>query len=352
MATIYTLKSSSGIFHFYGDLTVKGKRYRRYLGLSKKTAVLALQELEYNLRFGDEDKGVIPITYSKAILKFLVHLEMSGTGSTQIKYVSSGLEAFRKYCSTQGVSHMNDASKELCRNHMVEYSQSKLYNFYCPEKDGSWKHPSVKSQNNRISQNKRFFAWCIQNDYCNHNPWLAVPRKRVKGANKPRYFFSDEDLELVFASAGKFYDFYKFLLLTGVRSTDSFVLHASAFSGNTITLQQRKTGDWLQRIPISKEVIELLSPRIKRGGLVFPELKSDRMKRKSRTLIQELFEPQFVREHSIRLHTFRFTYAMHMLNRGVPKAALQTLLGHKLPTMTNFYATWISNDDELSKWVE
>ena len=351
MATIYTLKSKSGIVHFYGDLTVKGARYRRYLGLSKKTALLALQELEYNLRFENEDQGVFPITYSKAILKFLVHMEMSGTGSSQIKYVSSGLDAFRIYCSTQGVSHMNDASKELCRNHMVQYSQSKLYNFYSPEKDGSWKHPSVKSQNSRISQNRRFYKWCMENDFCNHNPWLAVPRKRVKGANKPRYAFSDEDLELVFASAGKFYDFYKFLLLTGVRSTDSFVLHASAFSGNTLTLEQRKTGDWLQRIPISKDVVALLSPRIKRGGLVFPELKSDRMRRKSRTLIQELFEPQFVREHSIRLHTFRFTYAMHMLNRGVPKAALQTFLGHKLPTMTNFYAAWIDNDG-LSKWVE
>jgi len=351
MATIYTLKSKLGIVHFYGDLTVKGTRYRRYLGLSRKTALLALQELEYKLRFGSEDDGVIPITYSKAILKFLVHMEMSGTGSTQIKYVSSGLEAFRQYCSTQGVSHMNDVSKELCRSHMVQYSQSKLYNFYSPEKDGSSKHPSAKTLNNRISQNRRFYNWCMENDFSNHNPWLSVPRKRVKGAKKP-YVFSDEDLELVFASAGKFYDFYKFLLLTGVRSTDSFVLHASAFSGNTLTLQQRKTGDWLQRIPISKEVIELLSPRIKRGGLVFPELKSDRMRRKSRTLIQELFEPQFVREHSIRLHTFRFTYAMHMLNRGVPKEALQTFLGHKLPTMTNFYAAWISNDDELAKWVE
>jgi integrase len=351
MATIYTLKSKSGIVHFYGDLTVKGKRYRRYLGLSKKTALLALQELEYNLRFGIEDQGVVPITYSKAILKFLVHMEMSGAGSSQINYMSSGLEAFRKFCSTQSVSHMNDVSKELCRNHMVEYSQSKLYNFYCPEKDGSWKLPSVKSQNNRISQNRRFYKWCMENDYGNHNPWVAVPHKRVKGANKSRYAFTEKEVELILKSAGEFHDFFYFLAYTGQRPTDAFVLQSSAFEGNTLTLQIRKTGTWINRIPIAKHVVELLAPRIQRGGLIFPECRTDRRRREARAIIQSHFEPQFVRDNHIALHTFRHFFSHQLLDRGVPKEALQGLLSHRSITTTEKYANHLRYE-ELSKWVE
>jgi len=350
MAVIYPVQTKSGAIHYYGDCIINKKRYRRFLGFSKKTAVLALQELEYQLRFGNEDQGVVPITYSKAILKFLGHMEMSGTGSSQIKYVSSGLEAFRQYCSTQGVSHMNDASKELCRNHMVEYSKSKLYNFYCPEKDGSWKNPSVKSQNNRISQNRRFYKWCMENDFCNHNPWVAVPRKRVKGANKPRYAFTEDEVKQILKSAGEFYDFFYFLAYTGQRPTDVFALQSSAFDGNTITLQIRKTGSWAHRIPIAKHVIELLTPRIERGGLIFPECRTDRRRREARAIVQSHFEPQFVRDNQIAFHSFRHFFSRLHLNRGTPKEALQGLLSHRSITTTEKYANHL-RFEKLSKWV-
>ena len=350
MAVIYPVQTKSGAVHYYGDFIINKKRFRRFLGLSKKTALLALQELEYNLRFGNEDQGVVPITYSKAILKFLVHMEMSGAGSSQISYMSSGLEAFRKFCSTQGVSHMNDASKELCRNHMVEYSKSKLYNFYSPEKDGSWKHPSVKSQNSRISQNRRFYKWCMEQDYANHNPWLAVPRKRVRGANKPRYAFTEKEVELILKSAGEFHDFFYFLAYTGQRPSESFVLHSSAFEGNTITLQIRKTGSWAHRIPIAKHVVELLTPRIERGGLIFPECRTDRRRRKARAIIQSHFEPQFVRDNNIALHTFRHFFSHKLLDEGCPKEALQGLLSHRSITTTEKYANHL-RFEKLSKWV-
>lgn len=350
MAVIYPVQTKSGAVHYYGDFIINKKRFRRFLGLSKKTALLALQELEYNLRFGNEDQGVVPITYSKAILKFLVHMEMSGAGSSQISYMSSGLEAFRKFCSTQGVSHMNDASKELCRNHMVEYSKSKLYNFYCPEKDGSWKFPSVKSQNNRLSQNRRFYKWCMEQDFTNHNPWLAVPRKRVRGGNKPRYAFTEKEVELILKSAGEFHDFFYFLAYTGQRPSESFVLHSSAFEGNTITLQIRKTGTWIHRIPIAKHVVELLAPRIKRGGLIFPECSTDRRRRKARAIIQSHFEPQFVRDNNIALHTFRHFFSHKLLDEGCPKEALQGLLSHRSITTTEKYANHL-RFEKLSKWV-
>ena len=246
---------------------------------------------------------------------------------------------------------MNDVSKELCRNHMVEYSQSKLYNFYCPEKDGSWKHPSVKSQNSRISQNVRFYKWCMENDHCNHNPWLAVPRKRVKGANRPRYAFTEDEVKRILKSAGEFHDFFYFLAYTGQRPTDAFVLHASAFDGNTLTLQVRKTGTWIHRIPIATHVLELLTPRIERGGYLFPECRTDRRRRKARAIVQSHFEPQFVRDNQIALHTFRHYFSRQLLDEGCPIEIIKSFLSHSSITTTERYLNHVRYE-KLAQWVE
>ncbi len=66
--------------------------------------------------------------------------------------------------------------------------------------------------------------------------------------------------------------------------------------------------------------------------------------------IQRLFEPDFVRKNNINLHTFRHTYAHNMLNKGVPKEVLQTLLGHRSIKTTEIYANWVRKE-ELERWV-
>ena len=40
-----------------------------------------------------------------------------------------------------------------------------------------------------------------------------------------------------------------------------------------------------------------------------------------------------------------------MLNKGVPKEVLQTLLGHRSIKTTEIYANWVRKT-ELEKWVE
>ena len=51
MATIYTRTSKYGTLKYYGNLSIKGKRVRRFLGHSKPSAYLALKKLEYEYFF-------------------------------------------------------------------------------------------------------------------------------------------------------------------------------------------------------------------------------------------------------------------------------------------------------------
>ena len=65
------------------------------------------------------------------------------------------------------------------------------------------------------------------------------------------------------------------------------------------------------------------------GEFIFPEAQVDGGRGAARKRVQECFTREFVRENNINLHTFRHTYAHSMLDRGVPKEVLQTLLGHR-----------------------
>ena len=155
---------------------------------------------------------------------------------------------------------------------------------------------------------------------------------------------------MIFKHAGKFYDFYYFLLHSGVRPTDAFAIRSSSFKGNTLTMQQKKTGDWLRCIPLPEHLMDKISGRMNGNDLVFLEFQSDRQRKNVRKLIQSLFEPEFVRANKINLHTFRHTYAHQMLNKGMPKEVLQTFLGHRSVRTTEICANWV-NSSEFAKWV-
>ncbi len=350
MATIFTRRTKAGVLQYYGDITVSGKRYRRYLGLSKVTAQIALKKLEYELRFNTQGNEDETISYSAAITKFLVHVELTGITYSQIKYIASRLRYFQRYCANLGIKELPDIDQDSTRSYLTLRMKEHITKTYNYAEEQEWKHPAISTINREIGFQKRFFRFCVDNGWIIKNPWATVTRLNEKKGKEPRYSFSMDDLERIFSIAGPFHDFYHLLLHTGLRPTDVFALDASCFSGNLLTLRQRKTGDWLQNIPVSQSVMELISIRVKSGELLFPELQSDRQRRKARRQIQSLFEPEFVRKNNINLHTFRHTYAHHMLNKGMPKEVLQTFLGHRSIRTTEIYANWVNNA-ELSKWV-
>ena len=58
MPTIYTRTDKSGNNRYFGNISIKGKRVRKYLGTSKRVAQQALSELEYSLRFINKNEFI------------------------------------------------------------------------------------------------------------------------------------------------------------------------------------------------------------------------------------------------------------------------------------------------------
>ena len=333
MASIFTRTDKTGVKRYYGSIYHNNLRIRRYLGLTKKSAELALKKLEYAVLFNNYKADKKPeITFNQAFMSYLKNVERSGIQQKQVKVIGTKVKWFRDYCFAQRIYELEDISKKLAHQYII----SRQIN-----------SPRPSTLNKEIGFIKRFFNHCIDMEWLDRNPFRTV--KYVKDdIPTQRYFFTTKDLTLIMQNPGKYIDFFIFLLKTGIRSTDVFNLSPEHLKGNSVVKQMNKTGDWLN-IPIPTDCIDILNKR-NNHSLYFPELQTAFQRKICTKHLQSNFEPDFVRTNNINLHTFRHTYAHNMLNKGVPKEVLQTLLGHRSIKTTEIYANWVRKE-ELERWV-
>ena len=252
-----------------------------------------------------------------------------------------------EYCHKHNAFNLDEITSELARRFFHLRCNTRTTSKYKSSLDNYAPTLRETTVNKELQILKRFFNYCIDMEWVEQSPFRSVKAIKKKGSGG-RYHFSDSDIAMIMKSAGRFYDFYYLLLHTGIRCTDAYKLKPEHFDGKYIKVQMNKTGDFLH-VPIPQHVLDVLQPRM---GLctLFAPLKSDRQRRNCVKNIQRLFEPDFVRKNNINLHTFRHTYAHNMLNKGVPKEVLQTLLGHRSIKTTEIYANWVRKE-ELERWV-
>ena len=333
MASIYIRKDRNGNKKYYGSLYIDNKRVRKYLGLTKRSAEVNLKKLEYNLLLAPTiiDKSIV-VSFNEAVMSFLKIVERTGVKHNQVKIIKAKINWFKDYCYSIGFEELSQIKKVHAHKY-IELRKSKS--------------PSVSTLNKEIGFIKRFFNHCIDMEWLIINPFRSI--RNVKSNLKiKRYYFINNDIKLIMSRAGEYSSFFTFLLQTGIRSTDAFNLTSKHIQGRYIVKQMNKTGDWLN-IPLAEGVLGILEGRMK-NQFIFSELQTAFKRRKCTNHLQAAFTPDFVRRNNINLHTFRHTYAHNMLNKGVPKEVLQTLLGHRSIKTTEIYANWVRKE-ELERWV-
>lgn len=346
MATIYKRKHKDGNFSYYFNISINGKRIRRFAGYSIDVAKDNLKKLEYDLTFNVEE-CLQSKTFNDALDSFRGFIKSTNITDRQVKTVCNKVSWFRDYCLLKDIIKLEDVKSKHAIDYISKRSQTKVQSLYNCSKDSIIKKISANTLNREIGYIKRFFNYCMDMEWIKTNPFRAVKRYKLE-AKKERYYFTENDIKLIMENASNFGDFYRFLLYTGLRPTDVFKLQNKHLNGSYLDLKMNKTGDYLS-IPLSKPIIDLINAR-KDNKYIFPEVRTDRQRRNVLTNIQRLFEPEFVRNNNITLHTFRHTYAHNMLNRGVPKEVLQTLLGHRSIKTTEIYANWVKRE-ELVRWI-
>jgi len=346
MSTLYTRKDNNGIVKYYGNLTTDGKRVRKYLGLSKAVAQASLKKLEYEILFLKPSEIENNIKIKESTISFLASLESSGISQRQVNSLHGKIKALLSYCNSKSITLLKDITPKLANDFIKYRSNSRVVNKYQSHLDNFIPKLSPATLNKDIQTFKRFYNYCIDMQWVESNPFRSI--KKFKNIPKQRYHFTAEDLELIMNNADQHHDFYYLLLHTGIRSTDAFKLKPKNIDGKYLKIQMNKTGDFLC-IPIPQHVLDVLKHRMN-SSVLFPTLNNSWERSRCVKNIQCLFKPSFVRDNNINLHTFRHTYAHHMLNKGVPKEVLQTLLGHRSIKTTEIYANWVRKE-ELEKWV-
>jgi len=354
MARIYERTTTKGNIKYCIDISIDGKRYNRTLSGDKSKAEELFQTIVESESFECISPQANIPTWSSAIMDFLRYADLFSVSYPHIKHLKSRLNAFREYCEILNINKIQRVGTIHARQYLLQRMNQKISNKYRYALDDLSTAPAISTINREISLYKRFFRFCLENGWIKKNPWLPIRRFPDPVMRRPRYHFTEEEVNQIFEVADEFHDYYYFLLHTGIRPTDAFALKVGSMNGNRINFQMRKTGDWMSNIPIPNHLVKVLDNRLSHRSnddLVFPELVSDRQKRYCRRRVQEIFKPDFVRENYINLHTFRHTYAHRCLDRGMPKEILQTFLGHKSIRTTEIYANWVSFN-QLEKWVE
>ena len=294
------------------------------------------------------------ISWEQAILKFLKYAELRKISRQHASNMSSRLVQFQRFCESIELQSFQSVNVGHAREYLVYRMNQQIHNKYKFATENLSTTPAISTINREISLYTRFFQFCLEHEWIKRNPWRPIHRFPDPVKRQPRYSFNESEIESIFSVAGEFYDYYYLLLHTGIRPTDGFRLRGNSIKGSYLTFQMAKTGDWMVNIPIPSSVISQLSARISAAqtddDLIFPELSADRQRKYCRRRVQEVFEPAFVREKFINLHTFRHTYAHNMLDRGMPKEVLQTFLGHRSIRTTEIYANWVKGKD-LEIWV-
>ena len=346
MARIFTRTKDNGTVNYYADIRINGNRARKLLATDIKSAQLALKKLEYELIFNQTSKETPKqgIILNHAIISFLKEVESSGVSPHRIKTIKLKLHTLRDYTRK---SLVTDVSVRIAKNYMQQRANARVTNKYHSKEDNYCPTLSAKTYNQELQIFIRFFNHCKELGWVDSNPFKLVKPLKEKPKGE-RYYFREKDLKLLFKLYPKYADYINTLLYTGLRFTDVYTLHSNSVVNGYLRLQMNKTEDYLN-IPLSSTVLAILEPRIN-GGYLFPELQSERSRIKFRKDVQSIFDKDFVRKNNINLHTFRHTYAHNMLNKGVPKEVLQTLLGHRSIKTTEIYANWVRKE-ELERWV-
>ena len=345
MATIYTRNEINGK-RYYINIVVGKKRIRRFAGYSLDVAKTNLKKLEYDLTFNQISEQSSK-SFDKALSSYMDYIKTTSIKDKQVNVIQSKNTNFKEYCRKDGVELLKDITSEHALGYISKRSQVKVQSQYNSAKESICKKISPSTLNREINFIKRFFNYCLDMQWIDRNPFRVVKSFKIDN-KKQRFYFTKKHLKLIFEKGSKYNDFYTFLLKTGLRSTDAYKLRKKHIQGSYLGILMNKTDDFLH-VPLSESILELIRPRFKHD-FIFPEVQSDRQKRRCLKEVQKLFNPQFVRENNITLHTFRHTYAHNMLDKGVPKEVLQTLLGHRSVKTTEIYANWISNN-ELEKYV-
>ena len=243
--------------------------------------------------------------------------------------------------SNKGINNINSVSYNIIRNY-INFLYEKKYN--------------SKSICNHISSLRSFFKYLKNNDYVSSNPMTLIENPKLE-KKLPKYLYY-EDIEKILNIPDLNTDLgvrnaliLEMLYVTGIRVSELINIKISDIDFTNCKIKILGKGN-KERLVMYGNRCKLLLDKyleIRKNFLkdnneyLFLGVKGKKINdRVIRSIINELSVKAGI-NLKISPHTFRHTFATHMLNEGADLRSVQELLGHENLSTTTIY-THVTNE--------
>ena len=350
MARIYKRGKS-----WYIDIRVKGQRFRKRVGTSKKVAELALKDAEVKAARDEFGFTKNDIAISKFLERFLEYSRANHSLSTTKRYriVAANLQTFLAN-KWPKVAFLSQITTEIIDQYKV-YRKDCWVNPNGQEvtsdedvKEYTRKGARAHTVNFEIKTLTNMFNVAIKWGYLKENPTKGVTRLKINDAKPVRFLTVEECQKLLKACPEELYPIYFTYLNTGMRKAELEYLEWGDIDFQRRKIKIRRKEDWQPKtgereIPINSQLLELLKD-LKEGNdqglksaFVFPHKDGGRIRVKLREKLIQIAAKAGI-ENLTKLHTLRHTFASHLVMQGVDLPTVKKLMGHSDIQTTMIYA--------------
>jgi integrase/recombinase XerC len=270
--------------------------------------------------------------FSYYIDKFLNHLEIERNYSshTLINY-HIDLEEFKSFCLSNNKKDIKDIDYFFLRKFLSSLSEKKI---------------SKRTMARKISTLKSFFKFMVREKILKNNPATSLIYPKLE---KPLpKFLTEEEVKkiLEIPCRDNFISLrdkaiLEFLYSTGARVSELVSLKRSDLDLIGGIVKVKGKGRKERLLPLGEPAIEsikrYLDKRKDNNPFLFVNQRGKPLTDRGVRLIVERYIKKVFLSLKVSPHTFRHSFATHLLNRGADLRSVQELLGHSSISTTQVY---------------
>jgi len=320
MARIYKRKDI-----WYVDYHYKDRRFRKRIGKSKKIAEFALKDIE--VKITKDELGILKrkVRIEKFIAEYLAYIKVNKRGKTANRYREI-IEHFRNFTQENKIIILSEIEPSF----IEKYKQERL------------KAIKPITVNYELRLLKAFFTQALKNNYIKDNPVVDIERLKVT-SKQPRFFVKEELREVLIHCQKRDYPVFLTLASTGLRLGELINLEWTDVGLERRLITIKVKDFWEPKnskpraIPMANKLVEVLKELKRDSRWVFTTRKGNQLnknhlrERLVKVCMKIGIEPA-------NIHTFRHTFASHLVMKGVDLPTVQKLMGHSDIKTTMIYA--------------
>lgn len=335
-----SLYKKGRFYHWEGRY--KGRRFQRSTRMTKRSLARKIVE-KWDMALMMDDtrflnlKNQSSINVKSYFRDYLMFVEKRKSENT-LEITKGVLKKFAGFLKTNGVERIDEITVKLMDDYL------------------DWLDNAPKTKKNYLNIISIMMKYAVKYGLIHNNPIDQVTKPRVprnKGNGLHRVL-EPLDLEIIFDSAGIWYNYYKFLLHTGLRAGDVVMLtYGNIDFGKKAIVSLIRKSRRIHELPLADHLLDLLDRNQSPDTPLFPRLYTDNDKRLNwrlkgpRTHMQTMLKLNG-RSHAT-LHSFRHTFNHELAKLGLSIVDRQVLLTHASSETTKIYTH--PNFELASKYV-